>query len=141
MMKKSIILYNMRMGEKIKELRKRLGLTLQELADKAGLYKSNISDIENEKRFKPNIRTLEKIARVLNCEIGDFFERSIEKEEEITKGLKELLKDERSLTLLKIADEEIEWMKSIRFRSDRNPTKETYIDMLYTYRKLENKED
>lgn len=140
-MKKSIILYNMRMGEKIKELRKRLGLTLQELADKAGLYKSNISDIENEKRFKPNIRTLEKIAKALNCEIGDFFERSIEKEEEITKGLKELLKDERSLTLLKIADEEIEWMKSIRFRSDRNPTKETYIDILYTYRKLEERED
>lgn len=141
MVKKSIILHNMRMGTKIKELRKRLGLTLQELADKAGLYKSNISDIENEKRFKPNVRTLEKIAKALNCEIGDFFERSIEKEEEITKGLKELLKDERSLTLLKITNEEIEWMKSIRFRTDRSPTKETYIDMLYTYRKLGEKED
>jgi len=140
MIKKSIILHNMRMGEKIKESRKRLGLTLQELADKAGLYKSNISDIENEKRFKPNIRTLEKIANALNCEIGDFFERSIEKEE-ITKGLKELLKDERSLTLLKITNEEIEWMKSIRFRTDRSPTKETYIDMLYTYRKLGEKKD
>ncbi|NVM04549.1 MAG: helix-turn-helix domain-containing protein [Candidatus Helarchaeota archaeon] len=114
-------------------------MTLQELADSAGLYKSNISDIENEKRFKPNIRTLERLARALNCEVGDFFERSIEKEEEITKGLKELLEDERLLTLLKITDEEIEWMKSVRFRSNRNPTKETYIDMLYTYRKIESK--
>ena len=129
------------MGERIKTLRKSLGLTLQELADKAGLYKSNISDIENEKRFKPNIRTLERIAQALNCEVGDFFERSVEKEEEITKGLKELLKDERALTLLKITDEEIEWMKSIRFRTNQNPTKETYTDMLYTYRRLEKKED
>ena len=129
------------MGKRIRGLRKKAGLTLQELADKAGLYKSNLSDIENEKRFKPNVRTLEKMAKALNCEVGDFFERSIDREEEMTRGLKELLDDERSLTLLKISDEEIEWMKSIRFRSDKQPTKETYIDILYTYRKLSKKED
>ena len=136
MLYKSIILYNMGTGSKIKEFRKKAGLTLQELADKAGLYKSNISDIENEKRFKPNLRTLERIAEALNCAVGDFFERSVDKEEEMTEGLKELLNDEKSLTLLKISDEEIEWMKSIRFRTNQKPTKETYIDILYTYRKL-----
>lgn len=124
------------MGEKIKELRKNAGLTLQDLADRAGLYKSNISDIENEKRFKPNLRTLEKLAEALNCEVGDFFERSIDEGEGVTEGLRELLNDEKSLTLLKISEEEIEWMKSIRFRTDQKPTKETYIDILYTYRKL-----
>ena len=127
----------MSMGIKIKELRKKAGLTLQDLADRAGLYKSNISDIENEKRFKPNIKTLEKLARALECEIGDFFERSIDKDEEMTEGLRDLLDDEKSLTLLKISDEEIDWMKSIRFRAEQKPTKETYIDILYTYRKLD----
>ena len=129
------------MGNKIKVLRKEKGLTLQELADKSGLYKSNISDIENEKRFKPNIKTLEKLARALECEIGDFFERSIDKEEEeMTQGLRDLLADEKQLTLLKISDEELEWIKTIRFRTNQRPTKETYIDMLYTYRKIEPKE-
>jgi transcriptional regulator with XRE-family HTH domain len=124
------------MGKKIKELRKKAGLTLQELADKTGLYKSNLSDIENEKRFKPNVGTIEKIAKALNCEIGDFFGRSIDKGEEITRGLKELLDDERSITLLKISNEEVEWMKSIRFSPDKMPTKDTYIDMLYIFRKI-----
>ncbi len=134
---KSIILHNMSMGIKIKELRKKAGLTLQDLADRAGLYKSNISDIENEKRFKPNLRTIERLAEALNCEVGDFFERSIDKDEEMTEGLRDLLGDEKSLTLLKISDEEIDWMKSIRFRAEQKPTKETYIDILYTYRKLD----
>lgn len=125
------------MGIKIKELRKKAGLTLQDLADRAGLYKSNISDIENEKRFKPNLRTIERLAEALNCEVGDFFERSIDKDEEMTEGLRDLLEDEKSLTLLKISDEEIDWMKSIRFRAEQKPTKETYIDILYTYRKLD----
>ena len=125
------------MGERIKKLRKEAGLTLQELAEKAGLYKSNISDIENEKRFRPNVKTLEKLAEALNCEIGDFFDRS----EEITRGLKNLLADEKSMTLLKVTNEEIEWMKTIRFRANHIPTKETYIDMLYTYRKIEEKEE
>ena len=131
----------MSMGKKIRELRKKAGLTLQELADKTGLYKSNLSDIENEKRFKPNVRTLEKMAKALNCEVGDFFGRSIDKEEEITRGLKELLNDERSMTLLKISDEEVEWMKSVRFSPDKLPTKDTYIDMLYIYRKISGQEN
>lgn len=131
----------MSMGIKIKELRKKAGLTLQELADMTGLYKSNLSDIENEKRFKPNVRTLEKLAKALNCEIGDFFGRSIDKGEEITRGLKELLNDERSMTLLKISSDEVEWMKSIRFSPDRMPTKDTYIDMLYIYRKISGREN
>ena len=132
---KSIILYNMGMGQKIKAIRKERGLTLQKLAEAAGLYKSNISDIENEKRFKPNIKTLEKIAEALNCELGDFFDRSSDKAD-LSQGLKDLLADERQVTLLKITEEEIEWMKSIRFSTDRKPTKETYIDMLYTYRRI-----
>ena len=129
----------MGLGVKIKTLRKKENLTLQELADKAQLYKSNISDIENEKRFKPNIKTLEKIAKALNCEVGDFFERSIDREEEMTKGLRDLLADEKLITLLKITNDELEWMKTIRFRIDHIPTKDTYIDILYTYRKIEKK--
>ncbi len=140
MLYKSIILYNMSMGQRIKALRKERGMTLQKLAEKASLYKSNISDIENEKRFKPNIKTLEKIATAMECEVGDFFERSEDKAE-MAQGLKDLLEDNKQKTLLKITEEEIDWMKSIRFSTDRKPTKETYVDILYTYRRLQDREE
>ena len=125
-------------GERIRYIRKNLGLTLDEVAARAGLHKSNISEIENEKRFKPNLKTLEKLAAALKCQVGDFFELAVEKDEEITSGLADLLDDSKSMILLKITPEEIQWLKSVRFRYDQKPTKDTYIELLYTYRKLED---
>lgn len=125
-------------GERIRYIRKNLGLTLDEVASRAGLHKSNISEIENEKRFKPNLKTLEKLALALQCQVGDFFELAIERDEEITGGLADLLDDSKSMILLKITPDETEWLKSVRFRYDQRPTKDTYIELLYTYRKLED---
>ena len=56
----------------------------------------------------------------------------------MTQGLRDLLADERSVTLLQISDDEIAWMKTVRFRPNQKPSKDTYIDLLYTYRKLED---
>jgi len=126
----------MKTGEKIRQMRNAAGLSLHELADKAGLHKSNISEIENEKRFKPNLKTLERIAAALDCQVGDFFERSDEREASLPWGLHELIEDDRSRFLYRITPEEIEWMKGIRFRPNLRPSKETYLEMLSTYRKL-----
>ena len=130
----------MNMGERIRAIRKGQGLTLDEVARRAGLYKSNISDIENEKRFKPNLKTLEKLAAALGCEVGDFFGPRVVSESATTQGLQELMQDERSMTLLKITNEELEWLKSIRFRPSRRPTKEIYVDLLYSFRRLESQD-
>ncbi|MBW1713498.1 MAG: helix-turn-helix transcriptional regulator [Deltaproteobacteria bacterium] len=59
-------------GLKIKELRSNLGLTLQQVADKAGCTAAHISQIENDKT-SPSIATLKRIAKVLGVRIVDFF--------------------------------------------------------------------
>jgi transcriptional regulator with XRE-family HTH domain len=127
----------MGVGTKIRQIRREAGLRLDDIAARTGLYKTNLSRIENEKQSKPNLATLEKIAGALNCQVGDFFEHSVEYDEDITQGLQDLLADDRSMMLLHPTDDEIAWMKTVRFRPAQRPTKDTYIDLLYTYRKLE----
>jgi transcriptional regulator with XRE-family HTH domain len=59
-------------GPKIREFRKDRQLTIQELAQKAGLSPSYISQIETEK-VSPSIATLKKIGTVLEVRTVDFF--------------------------------------------------------------------
>ena len=62
-----------RVNSKIKELRKRQGLTLQQLSDLTNLSKGYLSKIESSD-FVPRIQTLNKIAGALNADIGYFLE-------------------------------------------------------------------
>lgn len=59
---------NSAIAKRIKELRLKKGLTLQELAEKTGFAKSYLSQIENLKR-EPPISTLTKIAYALGEDI------------------------------------------------------------------------
>lgn len=71
-------------GEKIQELRKEQKLSLRALAEKAGISKSTLSDIENC-NTNPTTNTLNKLAEALNINLEDLF-----KTEPITKeNLKE----------------------------------------------------
>ncbi len=63
------------LGSKIRKLRKRRGLTLQEVSDLSGLSKSLLSQIENETSAPP-IPTLARIARSLGVAIGHFFKET-----------------------------------------------------------------
>lgn len=62
-------------GEKILILRKQLGLSQTQLAQRAGLANSTICDIEKN-RLTPSIKTLEKITSVLNIPIANLFMNS-----------------------------------------------------------------
>lgn len=53
--------------QQIKAARKAAGLTQQQLADKTGLHKTNISRMELNK-VKPGLRILELLAVHMNCE-------------------------------------------------------------------------
>lgn len=57
----------MTIPQQIKAARKAKGLTQQQLADKIGSYKANISDMELGK-VKPGLKTLELLAQYLTCE-------------------------------------------------------------------------
>ena len=59
-------------GNKIRDLRNKNGLTQQELADRVELTKSFISQIENEATI-PSITTLVSIVECLGSNLSDFF--------------------------------------------------------------------
>lgn len=59
----------MSLGEHIKELRKKKGLTLRELSTKIGISISFLSDIENS-RSKPSLQKLEAIAKGLDVTVS-----------------------------------------------------------------------
>jgi transcriptional regulator with XRE-family HTH domain len=59
-------------NEKLKKIRKERGLSLRALAEKSGISKSTLNDIENGKS-NPTTETLAKIAKALDIKISDFF--------------------------------------------------------------------
>ncbi|TDX00650.1 helix-turn-helix domain-containing protein [Dinghuibacter silviterrae] len=69
-MQKDVIL---QISNKIKEKRKERHITIQELADKAGVTKGFISQIENN-RTVPSLTVLLSIIRSLNIDLNAFFD-------------------------------------------------------------------
>lgn len=63
------------LGAKIRKLRQRRSLTLQEVSNICGLSKSLLSQIENEATAPP-IATLVRIAKALGVTIGYFFKET-----------------------------------------------------------------
>lgn len=56
-------------GERVKKYRLDKGLSLSELADRAGVAKSYLSSIERNIQSNPSIQFLEKIADVLDISV------------------------------------------------------------------------
>jgi len=57
------------LSEKLREMRKRKGLTQKELAEKIGVSESYICQIENGKMI--SIKKLDKLAKILGCEANE----------------------------------------------------------------------
>ena len=60
-------------GQKLKTTRTHRKMTLQQLAKLAGVTRSMLSQIENNKTL-PSLRTLQLVSRALNVPMGSFFE-------------------------------------------------------------------
>jgi len=58
---------------RIKELREKAGLTVEALAEQAGLSKSYMSEIQTGKK-QANARVLENVARALGCSVIDLID-------------------------------------------------------------------
>lgn len=65
-------------GDRLREERRRLGLTLQEVADRSGLSLGMISKIENA-QTSPSLRTLARLSQALEVPVTTFF-RGFEEE-------------------------------------------------------------
>jgi len=62
----------MQVSEKIRSLRRRSGLTLDQLAKRCGMTKGYLSKLERNKQLPP-ISTLQTIAQAFEVELADFF--------------------------------------------------------------------
>lgn len=60
--------------ERIREKRKRLKWSQTKLAQKAGIQRVSLSQLETGK-FSPNTATILKVAAALNVSVGYFFRR------------------------------------------------------------------
>ena len=69
---------NRTLGERVKSERRRLGLTLQELANRSGLSLGMVSKVENA-QASPSLRTLARLAHGLDVPVTTFF-RGLEEE-------------------------------------------------------------
>lgn len=69
---------NQAIGGRLREERRRLGLTLQDVADRSGLSLGMISKIENA-QTSPSLRTLARLSRALEVPVTTFF-RGFEEE-------------------------------------------------------------
>ncbi len=58
----------MNFGKKLKKLRKDIGITQKELANKIGVKRTTVAGYETEGKMPP-YQTLIKIARTLNCSV------------------------------------------------------------------------
>ncbi|MFC5773239.1 helix-turn-helix domain-containing protein [Ectobacillus antri] len=80
-------------GERIKRLRLQRGISLTELAEKAGVAKSYISSIERNLQQNPSIQFLEKISSVLRVPLDSLlYDKSFE-EQDLDSEWTQLVKD------------------------------------------------
>ncbi|CAM3822109.1 HTH-type transcriptional regulator SinR [Vibrio aerogenes CECT 7868] len=61
------------LGQRIKDLRLKLGLTLEEASQKTGLARSTLSKIENE-QISPTFQAMQKLAHGLDVDMPQLFE-------------------------------------------------------------------
>ncbi len=59
-------------GKRVKELRNKLGVSQEELADLAGLDRTYITSVESGRR-NISIVNIEKLAKALNITLAEFF--------------------------------------------------------------------
>lgn len=61
-----------KLGKKIQKLRKNLGYTQEELAEKINISRTHMGHIE-QGRKSPSIKIMDKLARILKVKVSDLF--------------------------------------------------------------------
>lgn len=107
-------------GKNIHKIRKKKGLTLSELADKANISKSYLSNIERELNDNPSIQVVEKVSKVLGVDVKTLLDSKLENqispENDYTLLVKELIESGVNIETLheyKSVFEFIKWQKKV----------------------------
>ena len=126
----------MDLSQKIKQLRQEKGYSLNELAERAGISKAYLSQLENNRSKQPSAEILLKIASALRTTIADLLDKPVRVHAkdfgEMPDGLRELI-DEQGETL-DIREEDVKMLMSIRYRGNQPETPEDWEHILRTIR-------
>ncbi|MDF5463164.1 helix-turn-helix transcriptional regulator, partial [Vibrio parahaemolyticus] len=63
----------LKLGQRIKDIRSKLGITLEEASQRTGLARSTLSKIENE-QISPTFQAMQKLALGLQIDMPQLFE-------------------------------------------------------------------
>lgn len=81
-------------GKRVQQLRKEQGMSLTELAERAGVAKSYISSLERDIQKNPSIQFLEKIASVLKVPVERLIDpESAAKDQELDQEWYDIIKE------------------------------------------------
>lgn len=100
-------------GNKINEIRKKRGLSLSELAERAKISKSYLSNIERNINQNPSIHVMKKIAIVLDVDLNSLIITEQNYSKQDTKQDNEWLEFVNEMKDLKIEKDQISEFKSI----------------------------
>jgi transcriptional regulator with XRE-family HTH domain len=125
-----------RLGQTIRSLRLGKGWSLSELAEKCGISKAYISDLENGNAGKPNIQYVYSVATALEVTLDELLGESKpkphraerRKSEELPPGLLELQQE------LDLTTEDVEMLADMNFRGHRPRDKEGWRFLLEALR-------
>lgn len=123
-------------GYRIRELRQAKDLGLSVLAERSGLSKGYLSELETSEEANPTLDVLMRIAKALDLTIADLVEapraRPSSPAGNLPDGLRQFVRD-RQKAGKPLEQETVLWLAGARFRGKKPVTKE---DFAYLYRSL-----
>ena len=126
----------MDLSEKIRHLREEKGLSLNKLAEMAGISKAYLSQLENNVSKQPSAEILLKIASALRTTIADLLDKPVRVHsddfQEIPKTLQEFIDNQGEE--LDIREEDVKMLMNIRYRGNHPKTLEDWEHILKTIR-------
>ena len=126
----------MSLSQKIRQLRAEKGLSLNKLAETAGISKAYLSQLENDVSKQPSAEVLLKIASALGTTIADLLDKPVRVHakdfREIPDGLRELI--DKQGEALDIREEDVKMLMNIRYRGNQPETLEDWEHILKTIR-------
>lgn len=105
-------------GKKVKQLRLAQGLSLSELAEKAGVAKSYLSSMERDLRSNPSIHFLEKISQVLGVSVEALLHNETTPQEQLDEEWLGLVRDAMASGVSK--EQFAEFLEFNKWRNSRN---------------------
>jgi transcriptional regulator with XRE-family HTH domain len=129
-----------RLGENVRFRRQGKGWTLSDLAEKSGISKAYISDLENGAAGKPNIQYVFAIANALGVTLDELLDDAAPKRAEASRrkrGLEDLPPGLRELQIdLDLSESEVEMLSQVNFRGNRPKDKEGWRFLLEAIKML-----